>query len=111
MGAEEYQVDNRLPSESYRVAAKDWVAKDGAARLLEDSKSAVMAQRMAALGDMAVNKAEQTVKASEEWDAYIKVMVEARTAANLAKVKTEWCRMRFMEWQSENANQRAEMRL
>jgi hypothetical protein len=102
---------NTLPSEAYRIAAKDWVAKDGAARLLEDSKSAVLAQRMADLGDMPVSRAESTVKASEEWEAYIKVMVEARTAANLAKVKSEWCRMRFQEWSSENANRRAEMRL
>jgi hypothetical protein len=38
-------------------------------------------------------------------------MVNARTAANLAKVKLEWTRMRFNEWQSENATKRAEMRL
>ena len=103
--------ENTHPSEQYRVAAKDWVAKDGAARLLEESKTAVLAQRMKELGDMPVSSAEREVKASEEWDAYIKVMVEARTQANLARVKMEWTRMKFQEWSSENANKRAEMRL
>ena len=60
---------------------------------------------------MPVSSAEREVKASEEWDAYIKVMVEARTQANLARVKMEWTRMKFQEWSSENANKRAEMRL
>ena len=102
---------NQSPSEMYRLAAKDWVARDGAARLLEDSKSAVLAQRMQALGNLPTSHAERDIKASEEWMAYIKVTVEARTQANLAKVKMEWTKMRFSEWQSENANKRAEMRL
>lgn len=102
---------NQLPSEQYRLAAKDWVQKDSAARLLEEGKTAVLAQRMNALGDMPASHAEREVKASEYWGDYIKQMVEARTAANLAKVRMEWTRMKFMEWQSENANKRAEMRL
>lgn len=98
-------------SEQFRIAAKDWVDKDSAASMLEETKSAVLAQRMAALGDMPVNRAEQTVKASPEWHDWIAGMVNARTVANLAKVKLEWTRMRFNEWQSENATKRAEMRL
>lgn len=79
--------------------------------MLEETKTAVLAQRMAALGDMPVNRAEQIVKASPEWHEWIVGMVNARTVANLAKVKLEWVRMRFQEWQSENATKRAEMRL
>ena len=98
-------------SEQFRLAAKDWVDKDSAASMLEETKTAVLSQRMAALGDMPVNRAEQIVKASPEWHEWIAGMVKARTNANLAKVKLEWVRMRFQEWQSENATKRAEMRL
>ena len=102
---------NLHPSEQYRLAAKAWVELDGAARLLEETKTAVLAQRMKALGDMPAAHSEREVKASEEWGDFIRHMVEARTRANLAKVRLEYVRMKFMEWQSENANKRAEMRL
>ena len=95
----------------YRLAAKSWVELDGAARMLEECKTAVLSQRQKAMGDMPAAHSEREVKASEEWMAFIKGMVEARTAANMAKVRMEWCRMKFMEWQSENATKRAEMRL
>ena len=102
---------NLPPSESFRVVAKDWVEKDSAASLLEETKSAVLAQRMKALGDMPVAHAEREVKASDEWSDFVVKMVNARTAANLAKVKMEFYRMKFMEWNSENATRRAEMKL
>lgn len=103
--------NNLPPSEQYRLAAKAWVELDGAARLLEETKTAVLSQKQKAMGDIPAAHSEREVKASEEWMAFIKGMVEARTAANMAKVRMEWCRMRFMEWQSENATKRAEMRL
>lgn len=102
---------NLPPSEQYRVAAKDWVEKDKAARMLEETKTAVLAQRMKALGDMPATHAEREVKASPEWMEFLETMVAAKTAANLAKVKIEYIRMRASEWQSENANRRAEMRM
>lgn len=79
--------------------------------MLEETKSAVLSQRMAALGDMAVSKAELQVKASTEWREFVEGMVRARTSANLAKVKLEWIRLKFNEWQSEAATKRAEMKL
>lgn len=103
--------DNRPISEQFRLVAKDYVDKDSAASMLEEMKSAVLSQKMAALGDMPVSRAESTVKASPEWADYIRRMVEARTAANLSKVKMEWLRLKFSEWQSESANRRAEMKL
>lgn len=98
-------------SEQFRLAAKDWVDKDSAASMLEETKSAVLSQRMAALGDMAVSKAELAVKATPEWREFVEGMVRARTSANLAKVKLEWIRLKFNEWQSEAATKRAEMKL
>lgn len=98
-------------SERYRIAAKEWVELDHAARLLEESKSAVLSQKMAALGNIPVSKAELQVKASNEWHEYIKAMVDAKTSANLKKVEIEWLRMRFSEQQSREATERAERRL
>lgn len=98
-------------SEKFRLAAKDWCEKDAAANILEETKSAVLSQKMAALGDMPVSKAEMTVKASQEWREFISAMVSARKEANLKKVECEWLRMRFQEWSSHQANERAERRL
>ncbi len=102
---------NQPPSEQYRLAAKTWVDLDGAARLLEETKSAVLSQRQKALGDMPAAHSEREVKASAEWADFIERMVAARTAANLAKVRMEWTRMRFSEWISMDATRRAEMKL
>ena len=103
---------SNLPvSEQFRVVAKEWVELDKAATMLEETKSAVLSQKMAALGDMAVSKAEMTVKASPEWEQFIRTMVDTRGQANLKKVQMEYLRMRAMEHNSENANRRAEMRL
>lgn len=103
---------SNLPiSEQYRLTAKEWVEADAAANLLEETKSAVLSQHMAAMGDMPVSKAELAVKSTANWHTYLSEMVEARKRANLLKVKMEWLRMRFMEWNSENATRRAEMKL
>lgn len=98
-------------SEQFRLAAKEWVDADAAASLLEETKSAYLAQMMAKLGDVPVSHAEREVKSSEEWAKYVSTMVESRRTANLAKVKMEWIRMRFSEQQSSEATARAEMKL
>lgn len=105
-------VTSNLPwSEQYRIVSKQWVDADAAASILEDTKSAVMAERVVALGDMAVNKAEATVKASPEWRQHVESVVNARRAANRLKVQLEYLRMKFSEWQSHEATKRTEARL
>ena len=103
--------DNRPLSEQFRIVAKQWVEADAAASLLEETKSAVLSQRMAALGDVPVSHAERAVKSSPEWEEHVRKIVDARKEANLLKLKMEWLRMRFSEWQSDAATRRAEMRL
>jgi len=98
-------------SEQYRLVAKQWVEADSAANMLEECKSAVLAKMMAARGDMPVSKAEMQCKASDEWSDYVTKTVRAREAASLLKVKLEYTRMKFAEWQSAEASKRAEMRL
>ena len=102
---------DRPLSELYRIAAKQWVELDGAARMLEESKTAVLAQRMKALGDIPAAHAEREVKASPQWDEFIRSMVDARTRANLARVKLAWIKMKAAEWQSTEANARMEAKL
>lgn len=103
--------DNRPLSEEFRVVAKRWVDADAAANLLEATKSAFLAKRMTAQGDMPVSRAEMTVKASEEWTDYVEKMVRAREQAALLKAQLEFIRMRHAEEQSANATRRQEMRL
>lgn len=104
-------MSNAPLSEQFRLIGKKWKEADAAASLLEELKSATLSQRMVALGDMAVSKAEMTVKASQEWMDYIGKMVAARKEANELKLQLEWTRMRFTEWNSEEATRRAEMKL
>ena len=104
-------MSNQLFSEQFRIASKDWVDKDGAARLLEETKTAVLSRKMKALGDVPAAHAERDVKASEEWHDWITKMVDARTAANLAKAKLKYVEMKYWEHQSANATARAEMKL
>jgi hypothetical protein len=98
-------------SEQFRVVAKQWVDADAAATLLEDTKSAVLAERMQAHAELAVNRAEQLVKSSPEWRDHVEKMVNARKAANRLKVQMEYLRMKFSEWQSHEATKRTEARL
>lgn len=98
-------------SEQFRLAAEEYVRLDAAANILEESKTAVLAKRMAELGEMPVSKAEMSVKASDDWHTYIRTMCDARAAASLAKVQVEVLRMRHSEMISEEANHRAGARL
>ncbi len=98
-------------SEQYRLAAQEWSAANTAASMLEESKTSVLSQRIKALGDIPHNRAERDVKASPAWQEYITSMVNERGRANLLKVKLEYIRMKFQEWNSANADKRVEMRL
>ncbi len=102
---------NNTVSERYRLAALDWVATDAAARMLDEGKSAYIAQQINKLGDMAHAKAERIVKSSPEYADYIKKMVNAKTAANRQRVECDFLKMRHMERTSEEANARSERKL
>lgn len=111
MSVTELPHHERPISEEFRLVAKAWVDAEAAASLLEETKSAVLAQKMAALGDMPVNRAELTVKASQDWHEHLAKIGEARREANLRKVQMEYVRMKFSEWQAADANSRNERRM
>lgn len=104
-------MSNEPISEQFRLAAKAWVDADAAANLLEETKSAFLSQMMLQCGNVPVSKAEMTVKGSREWEEFIDKMVVARKEANFLKVKMEFLRMKFSEWNNAEANKRAEQRL
>ena len=103
--------DNRPFSELYREAGEEWADKEAAAQLLENCRTATLAEWAADQGDVPVNRAEQKVKSSPEWRDYNNKMVEARRLANRAKIRLESIKMRAMEQHAREANVRSEMRL
>lgn len=107
----EFQGNNESWADRYREAGMLWADREAAAQMLEDCKSATMAQWQTELGEMPINRAEQGVKASARWKDYVVDVVEARRLANVAKVELEYIRMKAMEHQAKDANKRAEMRL
>lgn len=102
---------NEMLSKKFWEASQEWVEHEKAASLLEHLRSATLSEMMVKQGDVPVSRAEMAVKASEEWKEYNKLMVASRSAANNAKVKMEYLRMRAMEQQSKEATARAEMKL
>jgi hypothetical protein len=103
-------------SEQYRVAANRWCDADGEARELEELKTTMLEQKKNALilsasGKMPDSHAEREVKASEEWEIYIRGMVHARTKANRLKVEMDRLKMLEREISDRNNTIRAEMRM
>ena len=104
-------MDDLPYSEQWRLKALEEVDADDAARMLEQSKTAVLSERIQGLGDVPYAHAERDVKASPWWHGWIKSMVTARTHANKLKIEAKFLEMRYYEGQSMNANKRAEMRM
>lgn len=102
---------NQPLSEQFRLVAKQWVKADNTARLLEDTKSSILSERMGKLGDVPVAHAKRDVEGSEEWRKHIEEIVTARTEANKLKMQLEYIKMQHSEQQSFEATRRSEMRL
>jgi hypothetical protein len=98
-------------SEQFRLAALEWADLDNAARMLDEGKTTYLAQQKALLGDIPDSHAEKQVKASPQWADYIKNMVRTKTQANKARVQVDYLKMKFQEWQSAEANARAERKM
>jgi hypothetical protein len=97
--------------EQWRLAALKHVDLDAAARLLEDTKTSVFSQLVKAQGDIPVNRAETEVRASEAWKRHVCAFVEARTAANRARVEAEYARMLVIEATQDRADERQQFRM
>lgn len=107
---------DRPISEQWRVVAAKWVELDAAARLLEETKTAVLAQKVNAYrisqgGNVPYNACEAAVKGSDDWLEFLHSMVDAKTRANRARVEKDFLAMKFDEWRSLNANARQERKM
>ena len=65
---------NQSWSEQYRMAAKDWVDKESAAAILEETKSAILSQKMLEHSDLPVSRAKMQVSGSDEWIIFLNKM-------------------------------------
>jgi len=106
-----WQPSNEPWSEQYRIIGEEWADAEAAASLLEDTKTSVLAQKMSMLGDIPVNKAEMTIKATPDWHSYLAKIVAARKEANILKVRMEYLKMKYHEEQGHEASRRVEMRI
>jgi hypothetical protein len=115
MSSEEIPQKQRLISSVYYEVGSKWVDLDAAARILEETKTALLSQRKLEVeaqgGKMSKAQAEDLVRASPEWRDHLHKIVNARTAANRERLKLETLRMRHAEQQSKEATARHEARL
>ena len=103
-------------SEQFRIVAKQYVEADGAARLMEECKTATLEKRKADLlfekdEKVADNALEREVKSSPEWREYLEEMCGLRTKANKYKLQLEYIRMKSMERAMANKYAAEEMRM
>lgn len=104
----ELPVDERPLSELYRIASKEAVRLKSVAKLAEDLKPSRFAELMLGHSDIAVSRAEIYVRASTEWQDYIKSVAAANEASDYAHKKVKWIEMRFQEWVMQQAHARHE---
>lgn len=103
-------------SEQFRIVARQWVDEHSAFNMLDKLKNETFAKMVreyiqSSDENMAYNRAEMHVRASDDWMQYKKDLVSHENAAAKLKVQMEFIRMRFSEWQSLNANARQERQL
>lgn len=115
LGIRDMPESERPISEQFRIVALQFVDADGAASLLEEMKTTTLAQMKSNLiaeqGEMADLKAERLVKSADDWSAYIREMVGARTKANKLKLQLEFLRMKERELDRASWLQRTEHRM
>ena len=105
------QFSNEPISTQYGRLGEEWADAEAAARAMEEAKTSILAQRMMALGDMPVSKAEMIVKGSKEWQDYLRSLGSARTNANKLKIRLDVLKMRHSEWINQTATERHVSRL
>ena len=88
-----------------------WADAEAGAALLEETRKTVLAAEMAKQGDMPVSKAEMHALASEPYRQHVLSMVEARRAANKARVAYDGAKAMMELARSAEATRRTEMGL
>ena len=98
----------------------EWADKDAAASILEETKKTLLAQLVqdeqrgskAAGGKvLSVAQAENNAMANPQYEAHLKLMIEARKESNRAKVRYDTGRVKIELMRSLIAARREEMRI
>jgi hypothetical protein len=97
--------------ERLRLAGEEWADKDAAATLLEETKKSVLAQLMSQHPNVSNAAAETLALAAPEYARHVREMVEARKAANAAKVHYDSAKTWVDLMRTEAATKRAELGL
>lgn len=112
---QEVPESERNITEEFRLVALEYVDADASANLLEELKTATLAQMKSSLivdrGEMPDSRADRLVRSGPDWKEYIEKMVEARAKANKLKLQMEWIRMRERMQDRESWLQRSERRM
>lgn len=89
----------------------DWADKDAAASLLEETKKSVLARLKNESGEKSDAAKETIALCHEDYMEHLGLMVEARRAANKAKVRYDSAKTLAEMRRSEESTRRAEMTL
>lgn len=99
------------PDEIYerlRIAGEDWVDKDAAANLLEETKKTVLAELMSGFQGSTAER-ERNALADSAYKLHLTKMTAARKEANRSKVKYDAMRILAEMRRTEASTRRAEM--
>ena len=99
--------------EEWRLLALEWSKLEDQATRLEEAKKILMAVAIDHMvsGGLAVNRAENACRSSEEYKDHVSFMCDARRAANDAKIAMENADRIYWANINEEANARTERRL
>lgn len=100
------QVYNRIVK-----AGEDWAEKEAAASLLEETRKSVLAKLMNEAPQTSMAGKEMLALADDTYKGFVKGMVEARHAANKAKVRYDSAKVLAELRRSQESTRRAEMNL
>jgi hypothetical protein len=100
-------------AEEIRILGEDWADKLRAAQLLEETKTSVRAEialRIRGTSNrMTRRDSEDAALLSEDYKQHVHAMVDAKHAANLARVRLEAARSQFDAMRTAEVSRRAEM--
>ena len=90
-------------------AGEDWADKQAAADLLEETRKSVLARLMIGADATSQGQREMYALADKEYTDYVEGMVNARKAANKARVRYDSAKVLAEMRRSEESTRRAEM--
>lgn len=104
-------IDPNEIHERLRISGEEWAELDAAANLLEETKKPLRAKLMNESGAPTMAKAEVIAESSDTYLEHVESMVEARKQATIARVRYDSAKMWAELVRSQEATNRAQMRV